>query len=227
MDYYEVEPSFDEIPDYEIYEPSGAEMWAACVWPSLQQILSYSLPFVCWISAFRITSQTGNFSLVFARNKIYVQKYYKKKLKKEFMRIFHWFHNSTPLDFCRFDVAWCGQFCPVPWFDSMRRNSLQHSQFTSTVAIPQTFQHISSIICGLALAYSTLGIDFMYSLCFTTIEYIVLLAIPFFKIRKYGIILTVFCLAALITGFVTFVPFSSRKSVCLPFPFDNFQNLVR
>lgn len=71
------------------------------------------------------------------------------------------------------------------------------------VDIPQSLQHISSIICGLALAYSTLGVDFLYSLCFTTVEYIVLLAIPFFKFRKYGVVLTIFCLAALIIGFVS------------------------
>ncbi|XP_031630279.1 protein-serine O-palmitoleoyltransferase porcupine [Contarinia nasturtii] len=129
MDYYEVDhvdQRIDNIPDYEMYEPSTAEVWATCAWPSIEQILKYCLPFIFWNIAFRITTQT--------------------------------FH------------------------------------------IPQPLQHISSIICGLSLSYTTLGVDFSYSLIFTLVEYIVLLSIPFVKQKKYGIILTIFCLAVLISG---------------------------
>lgn len=58
MDYYEIDQRFDEIPDYEIYEPSGDEIWTTCAWPSLQQIFKYSIPFFVCILSFRITSQT-------------------------------------------------------------------------------------------------------------------------------------------------------------------------
>lgn len=79
------------------------------------------------------------------------------------------------------------------------------------VDIPQRLQHTSSIICGLALAYSTLGTDFVYSLGFTSLEYIVLLAISMMKQKKFGIILTVFCLAALIIGLVNTSIYHSLK----------------
>lgn len=71
-----------------------------------------------------------------------------------------------------------------------------------SVYIPQSLQHTSSIVCGFALSYTTLGTDFLYSLGFTTVEYIVLLAVPIAKQRKFGVILTIFCLAALMTGCV-------------------------
>lgn len=172
MDYYEIDQKFDEIPDYDMYEPSGAEFWTTCVWPSLQQIFNYTIPFFFWILTFRITTQTCK--LIF------------------FTRLSIW--------------------SKIQWF-SIKKNIFQIKtnscdQLSSNfipVDIPQPFQHLSSIICGLALSYSTLGLDFVYSLCFTSIEYIVLLAIPFFNIRKYGIILTIFCLAALITGFVSMI----------------------
>lgn len=50
---------FDDLPDYDIYEPSASEIWSTCAWPSIQQIGSYSLPFVFWNIAFRITSQAS------------------------------------------------------------------------------------------------------------------------------------------------------------------------
>lgn len=61
MDYYEIDhidQRVDDMPDYDIYEPTSAEIWATCAWPSLQQILKYSLPFIFWNIAFRITTQT-------------------------------------------------------------------------------------------------------------------------------------------------------------------------
>lgn len=61
MDYYEVDhldERIDDIDDYELYEPTIAEMWATCAWPSLQQIFRYTLPFIFWNIAFRFTTQT-------------------------------------------------------------------------------------------------------------------------------------------------------------------------
>lgn len=59
MDYYDMDQPFDDIPDYDIYEPSASEIWSTCAWPSIQQICNYSLPFIFWNIAFRITSQAS------------------------------------------------------------------------------------------------------------------------------------------------------------------------
>lgn len=60
MDYYDLdyaEHEVHDIPDYEMYMPTVVEIWTACVSPSLEQIFKYSLPFIFWITVFRITSQ--------------------------------------------------------------------------------------------------------------------------------------------------------------------------
>lgn len=59
MDYYDIDQSFDDIPDYDVYEPSAAEIWTTCAWPSMQQIFSYAVPFIFWNIIFRITTQTS------------------------------------------------------------------------------------------------------------------------------------------------------------------------
>lgn len=74
------------------------------------------------------------------------------------------------------------------------------SMFFVPVEIPLPYQHISSIICGLALSYFTLGTDFLYSLTFTGIEYSLLVIIRYAKIKQYGTILLVFCLVVLVMG---------------------------
>lgn len=62
MDYYEMDQGIVAMHDYDMYEPSAAEIWATCGWSSLQQILIYyCLPFVFWNIIFRITTQTCNF----------------------------------------------------------------------------------------------------------------------------------------------------------------------
>lgn len=73
-------------------------------------------------------------------------------------------------------------------------------RFFLSVEIPLPYQHISSMICGLALSYFTLGTDFLYSLTFTGIEYILLLVIHQAKNRQFGTILLAFCLAVLVMG---------------------------
>lgn len=60
MDYYELDTY--EMPDYDMYEPTTAEIWTTCGWASLQQILTYyCVPFVFWNIAFRVTTQTCNY----------------------------------------------------------------------------------------------------------------------------------------------------------------------
>lgn len=58
-----VDQRLDDMHDYDFYEPTTAEIWTTCAWPSLQQILQYSLPFIFWNIAFRITTQTCKFSI--------------------------------------------------------------------------------------------------------------------------------------------------------------------
>lgn len=53
-----VDQRLDDMHDYDFYEPTTAEILATCAGPSLQQILQYSLPFIFWNIAFRITTQT-------------------------------------------------------------------------------------------------------------------------------------------------------------------------
>lgn len=60
MDYYDLDQPFDDdIPDYDIYEPTSAEIWTSCTWPSIQQIYKYFLPFVFWNISFRIVTQAS------------------------------------------------------------------------------------------------------------------------------------------------------------------------
>lgn len=60
MDYYDLDQPFDDdIPDYDIYEPTSAEIWTSCTWPSIQQIYKYFLPFVFWNISFRIITQAS------------------------------------------------------------------------------------------------------------------------------------------------------------------------
>lgn len=79
MDYYEIDQKFDEISDYEIYEPSGAEIWATCVWPSLQQIFNYTIPFFICILTFRITTQTCKLNFFHSAKHLVIVIFNKKK----------------------------------------------------------------------------------------------------------------------------------------------------
>lgn len=64
MDYEELDPNAIALQEYDMYEPTTAEIWATCGWSSLHQILTYyCLPFVFWNIAFRITTQTCNFEM--------------------------------------------------------------------------------------------------------------------------------------------------------------------
>lgn len=126
-----------------------------------------------------------------------------ESLHKHVSNEFNYELSSNTMDFNKKKLIAC--FFVKLHFLGKKIFSSNHLIAFIPVDIPQSLQHISSIICGLALAYSTLGVDFLYSLCFTTVEYIVLLAIPFFKFRKYGVVLTIFCLAALIIGFVSII----------------------
>lgn len=149
MDYYDMDQSFDDLPDYDIYEPTSAEIWTSCTLPSIQQSFKYFLPFVFWNISFRIITQASEWT----------------------------------------------------WAISLSKNKLELIHlFQFSVDIPLPYQHISSIICGLALSYITLGTDFLYSLTFTGIEYILLLIIRHTKIKQYGTMILVFCLVVLIMG---------------------------
>lgn len=67
MDYYEMEPAdhtVDNVEDYGSYEPTTGEIWATCAWPTLKQIFDYSLPFIFWNIAFRITTQTCEYFIL-------------------------------------------------------------------------------------------------------------------------------------------------------------------
>lgn len=64
MDYYDVDQPFDDTPDYDMYEPTSAEIWTTCTWPSIQQIYKYFLPFVFWNISFRIITQASMFSFI-------------------------------------------------------------------------------------------------------------------------------------------------------------------
>lgn len=76
----------------------------------------------------------------------------------------------------------------------------------NSVDIPRSLQHISSIASGIALLYYTLQLDFLksfyYMLGFTFIEYCLLLTLSFVNLKNFGHILTPFCLATLLIGFV-------------------------
>lgn len=70
------------------------------------------------------------------------------------------------------------------------------------VDIPRSFQHIASIVCGMAISYFTLGLDALYSLGFTTITYLLFVTITQMNLKYYGFTLTFFCLVSLTIGFV-------------------------
>lgn len=59
MDYYDIDQSFDDIPEYEMYEPGAMEIWSTIAWPSIQQTGLLSLVF--WNIVFRITSQARKY----------------------------------------------------------------------------------------------------------------------------------------------------------------------
>lgn len=66
--------------------------------------------------------------------------------------------------------------------------------------IPRPLQHICSITCGLAMSYFILGWDSFYSFSFTAIEYLLLVSLAFFNRKRYGFVMTIFCLSTLILG---------------------------
>lgn len=76
------------------------------------------------------------------------------------------------------------------------------STFHHPVDIPRQFQHLASIVCGMAISYFTLGLDSLYSLGFTTITYLLFVTITRMNLKHYGVTLTFFCLVSLTIGFV-------------------------
>lgn len=76
------------------------------------------------------------------------------------------------------------------------------NKMTTTVDIPRGFQHIASIVCGMAISYFTLGLDSLYSLGFTTITYLLFVTITRMNLKHYGVTLTFFCLVSLTIGCV-------------------------
>lgn len=76
------------------------------------------------------------------------------------------------------------------------------AQIGHTVDIPRGFQHIASIVCGMAISYFTLGLDSLYSLGFTTITYLLFFTITRMNLKHYGVTLTFFCLVSLTIGCV-------------------------
>lgn len=99
-----MDQSIDDMHDYDIYEPTTAEIWATCAWPSLQQILKYCLPFVFWNIAFRITTQTC--TIFFYFNKQNINNFGFSSFKIWYSLSFSW-HSSAATAHL-FDNLWLG-----------------------------------------------------------------------------------------------------------------------
>lgn len=186
MDYYDMSYRSEDMHYFDVYVPGIAEVWETCLWPSLAQIAQYMVTFFIWNLAFRATSQTcksnGNELFCLCKFRIILH----ILINIHFFLLFSIF--STP------------KYSNQP--NHLHTNAHSRTCTHNSVDIPRPCQHIASIVCGIALSHFTLGLDFMYSLIFTAIEYILLLAVTRANLKNYGVILTVFCLTTLVIGFV-------------------------
>lgn len=89
MDYYDMDQPYDDIPDYDIYEPTATEIWTTCAWPSIQHIFKYFLPFLFWNVAFRITSQASKWILWIFPTKTWMNLFLEKIIILNLQSTFH------------------------------------------------------------------------------------------------------------------------------------------